>query len=275
MRTAAFLVVASLASLAGAAETDPRCKGFHSLLSPLPDACLEVIDTDRPHQTDTPHVAPAGHSQFESAVAAVPLGGTLGAPEGQRDAHVVLLDTIYKFGLFSRSDLQLAFKHLDYVPGTQRFAPPGPVSLRMKFNIVEEHKALPAITLVPWGFFPMSPSQTLRGGGYVFWGWELGKHFEVEMNAGVLLSAQRSQPQAADYHPKPLAVVVLATALTYTIVGNFRIFVDIYATGYDIALGTGALWAFTRDMQIDAGTYIGINGDEPVATPFLGFSLRR
>jgi len=28
-------------------------------------------------------------------------------------------------------------------------------------------------------------------------------------------------------------------------------------------------------MQIDLGTYIGLSGDEPVATPFVGFSIRR
>ena len=56
---------------------------------------------------------------------------------------------------------------------------------------------------------------------------------------------------------------------------DFRVFVDVYATGPDIALGTGALWAFTRDMQVDLGTYVGLHGDEPVATPFLGFSVRR
>jgi hypothetical protein len=52
-------------------------------------------------------------------------------------------------------------------------------------------------------------------------------------------------------------------------------FGDVYATGPDVQLGTGALWAFTRDMQIDLGTYLGVHGREPVATPFLGFSIRR
>ena len=42
-----------------------------------------------------------------------------------------------------------------------------------------------------------------------------------------------------------------------------------------MALGTGALWAFARDMQIDVGTYVGLSGQEPAATPFVGFSVRR
>src|SRR5579862_2643184 len=98
-------------AFADEAAAEDRCRGFHSLFDPLPDACLEVIDTDRPHQTDTPHVVPAGHSQFESAVGELALGGTLGAPPGERSARVLLLDDNYKFGLVSHMDLQLLFLH--------------------------------------------------------------------------------------------------------------------------------------------------------------------
>jgi hypothetical protein len=172
-------------------EPDPRCRGTHSLWDPLPDACLGVIDTDRPHQTDTPHVIPAGHTQVESAVGEVQLGGVLGALPGARSARLVLFDDGYKI--------------------RSRFA--------------------------------RRSSATRRA-----------RHVRA-----------RGRPLRA----------VLASALTYTFVGDFGVFVDIYATGPDVALGTGALWAFTRDMQIDLGTYVGLGGDEPVATPFLGFSARR
>jgi len=258
-RLSLSLLVLAVSRAATADETP--CDGVHSLFHPLPDVCLEGIDTDRPHQTDTPHVIAAGHAQFESAVVSLPIGSV----SGRADNHLVLLDDSYKFGLASRVELDVAFKHADYDLDAKKLAPPGPFSARVKINLVDEHHGVPAITLVPWGFFPVSPAETLRGGGYLFWGWEIGKHFELEMNAGLLFSAK----------PKPPAVIVLATAMTYTIVGNFRVFVDVYATGWDVAFGTGALWAFARDMQIDLGTYIGLNGDEPVATPFLGFSIRR
>jgi hypothetical protein len=131
-------------------------------------------------------------------------------------------------------------------------------------SLVDEDGWVPAITLVPWLFVPLDTSQSLRGGPLLFWGWELPAHLELEVNAGVLFGTK----------PKPATAIVVASALTYTIVGNFRVFIDAYTTGWDAALGTGALWAFTRDVQIDLGTYIGLNGDEPVATPFLGFSFR-
>jgi hypothetical protein len=208
---------------------------------------------------------PAGHSQFESALGAVQLGGTEGGAAGDKSAHVLLFENAYKFGLVSHVDLQLIMQHADYVPHAGRFATPGPLSVRVKLNFIEERGWTPAVTLVPWVFLPVGGSQVLRGGPLLFWGWELPWRFELEMNAGVLFGAS----------PKPPAAVVLASALTYAVVGNFRVFVDIYATGWDMALGTGALWAFTRDMQVDLGTYVGLNGDEPAATPFVGFSIRR
>jgi hypothetical protein len=267
---AGALTLAAVLAFCGFAAADEegagaRCSGMHSLASPLPDVCLGVIDTDRPHQTDTPHIVPAGHTQIESAVAALQLGGTLGAPPGERAAHVLLFENAYKFGLFTRVDLQLIVKHADYVPLDHRLAPPGPFSVRAKFNMVEENGWVPAVTLVPWLFIPMAPSQVARGGPLLFWGWELPLRLELEVNAGVLASAK----------PKPPAAIVLASALTFTVIGEFRVFADVYATGWDIALGTGALWAFARDMQLDVGTYVGLNGDEPVATPFVGFSIRR
>jgi hypothetical protein len=210
-------------------------------------------------------VIPAGHTQIESAVAAVQVGGLLGAAPERKRPHVVLFDDNYKFGLVSGVDLEFLFKHAEYSTDSSQFLPPGPLQVRAKFSVVAENRYVPAVALVPWIFLPVDRSQPLRGGPLVFWEWELPARMELEMNAGVLFGAK----------PKPAAAIVLASALTYTVAGNLRVFVDIYATGWDVAFGTGALWAFNRDAQIDLGTYVGISGDEPAATPFLGFSLRR
>ncbi len=203
--------------------------------------------------------------QIESAVAAVQIGGDIDAPSGDRSAHVVLFDDSYEFGLVTDFELQLFYVHAAFDPAQGKLLPPGPAGVRAKWSIVKAQGWIPDVSLVPWVFVPVAPTESLRAGPYVFWAWELSEHFELEMNAGVLFGAS----------PKPPAAVVLASALTYTIANHFSVFVDIYTTGPDAALGTGALWAFTRDMQVDLGTYVGIHGDEPVATPFLGFSVRR
>jgi len=264
IRASALGLLPATARAAEPASVDPACFSSHDLWSPLPDRCLGVIDTDRPHQTDTPHTVPAGHTQIESALVAVELGGGVESRRGQA-AKLRLFDDAYKFGLASGVDLQLLFDHAAYDLGSRRLLPPGPLSLRAKFSLRAEAGAIPAVTFVPWVFLPIAPTQALRGGPLAFFGWELPFGFELEANAGVLFAAR----------PKPPAAVVLASALTYTVAGEFRIFIDAYATGWDIAFGTGALWAFARDMQLDLGTYLGLSGDEPVATPFLGFSVRR
>lgn len=269
MRSGLFLaaIALTLARAAGADEhtQDPRCKGAHSIFHAMPDACIGVIDTDRPHQTDTPHVMPAGHTQVESALMSAELGGQLGAPEGQRGPKLGFFDDSYRMGLVSRVDLQLTMRHAVFDTDKRHFASPGPLNARLKLAVLDEKGPRPAITLVPTAYVPFDPAHAFRAGAAVFWGWELPARFELEVNTGVLLSTK----------PKPLGVLVLASALTWTVAGEFRVFVDVYATGWDIALGTGALWAITRDVQIDVGTYVGLSGEEPVATPFVGLSVRR
>jgi hypothetical protein len=239
------------------------CDGVHGLWSPLPDSCLEIIDTDRPHQTDTPHVVPAGHTQIESAIAQVQLGGTRDATDMR--THLVLLEDNYKFGLVTHVDFQLLFKHADYVFDAGKFVSPGPLEARVKINLVEGHEATPAVTIVPSVFVPMTSAQALRVGALVFLGWELPLGFELEVNTGLL----------AQTAFKPTALVVFAAAVTHRVVGPLSTFVDIYATGADVQLGTGFLAPIGRDAQIDLGTYVGLNGAVFLATPFIGFSIRR
>ena len=257
-------LVAALSPALRASEEVPRCAGRHDLASPVPESCLETIDTDRPHQTDTPHVVAAGHVQIESAIAAVALGGELGAAPGARGARLAVLENNYKVGVVDHVDVQLLFKHAEYLPERTRFAPPGPYNLRVKLNIVSEHGPVPAVTLVPTLFVPVERARSVRGGAIVFWGWELPGDFELEMNAGALFGKA----------PKAVAAV-LAAAVTRPVLGKLKAFVDVYASGWDIALGTGLLIPITRDVQLDGGAYIGVHGDVAVVTPFAGVSVRR
>ena len=46
------------------------CKQWRSLLDPLPRACLDPIETDRPHLTDTAHTVDPGHFLLETELVA-------------------------------------------------------------------------------------------------------------------------------------------------------------------------------------------------------------
>jgi hypothetical protein len=136
--------------------------------------------------------------------------------------------------------------------------------LRTKLAFVDGHKLTPAVTLVPTIFLPMATTQELRAGALVFLGWELGG-FDLEVNVGAL-----AQPNAP-----PHVLAVFATAITHRVVGPLSAFIDVYATGLDVQLGTGFLAPIGRDVQIDFGTYVGLAGAEFGATPFVGLSFRR
>jgi hypothetical protein len=135
----------------------------------------------------------------------------------------------------------------------------------VKVNVVEERGVVPAVTLVPAMFVPVTNGQPFRAGALVFLGWALPFGFDLEVNVGALTQPQR----------RPSALAVFATALTHRVVGPLSAFVDVYATGLDVQLGTGFLAPIGRDAQIDFGTYIGLNGAVFLATPFVGFSIRR
>lgn len=254
----------AFASLARAHEATASCAGAHSVFAPLPDGCLATIDTDRPHQTDTPHVVPAGHVQVESALAALAVGSLAGGAR-ERGARLSLFDDNYKVGVVDGVDAQLAFRHASYATSERRFAPPGPYNFRVKLRLLVEDGAVPAVTLVPTIFVPVDPADSVRGGALLFWGWELPAGFELEVNAGALFGRA----------PRRSIAAVLAAAITKELALDLRAFVDVYATGPEVAFGTGLLLPVTRDLQLDAGTYVGIHGDEPVVTPFVGASIRR
>lgn len=254
MRLAALVLVVT-PTAAAAAEED--CPGRYGVGHPLPDRCLGLIDTDRPHQTDTPHVVPAGHAQFESAIASV---AVVRAPE--LTATVPLFENAYKVGLASGVDAQLIFKHAEV--GPHGWLAPGPLNARVKLNFIAERGAIPAVTFVPWLMVPFAPDEALRVGPHFFWGWELPR-VDIEMNAGVFFGAPPARRVSAR----------LATAVTVTLVDRLRAFVDVQAIGPDVGLGTGLLYPIGRDMQIDLGSYVRLHGDLPIATPFVGYSLRR
>ncbi len=269
---AAFVSSTIAPSLARAHDSDERtaarCGGIHSLFDPLPDECLGPIDTDRPHQTDTPHVVPAGHAQFEFGLAMIELGGPVsrapGTPGPSTKPRLVFFENMYKFGVLSNVDLQLIVAHAAYDTAKRAFDPAGPITLRAKLNVLEEDGIIPALTFVPAFSIPMSPGDVASGGTSLFVGWELPLSFDLEVNVGALVTAGRTGVS-------PL----LATALTHPVVGPLRAFVEGVVIGQDGSLGTGLLLNLGRDWQIDGGSYIGLAGDRAVATPYLGLSFRR
>ncbi|MFO0677259.1 MAG: hypothetical protein U0169_12055 [Polyangiaceae bacterium] len=242
----------------------PECEGIHSLANPLPDSCLGPIDTDRPHQTDTPHVVPAGHTQYEIALGMVDLGGVVSGPSAGSAPRFVFFENMYKFGLVSNVDFQVIVTHAAYDTKVRRLEPQGPVTLRTKINVLREDGFVPALTFVPHLAIPMSPADGVLGGTSIFLCWDLPLGFEVEANVGAFVEAG-----------KPGVSPLLASAITRQVVGPLSAYFEGVVFGQERALGSGLLLRVGRDVQLDAGSYVGLAGDRARATPFLGLSFRR
>ena len=240
-------------------ENPDECGGRHSLFRPLPSECLEPIDTDRPHLTDSPGVVPPGYVQLELGVFAYEVR------RGQRN-QLSFFNNLYKLGLVDRVDLELFLNHIAVEGGAPRFAS-GPVVVRSKVALPSTERL--HVTLVPIVAIPFDADPGAAG-AFVFLGWEPVRSVDVELNAGVTFPFAESAPP----------VMVASSAVTYRVSGPVRAFGEFYtvsdpSTTAQLTFGTGVLVAIGRDTQFDAGVFTGLWGDTPTFTSFVGFSFRR
>ena len=120
------------------------------------DVPIQVIDTDRPHQTDTPHLIPEGHVQIEMGVI------------GVVDQHVIAFDDAYKYAPAAWLELDVLHDHVDYDHGYQL----DPLTVRAKLRLVAEADgAKPAVSAVPTLAFAFSGPRLARAGLGMFFGW--------------------------------------------------------------------------------------------------------
>jgi hypothetical protein len=268
-------VIASMLSLASTAlaqeqeqspSEGPECRGTFSIVHPLPSHCMGPIDTDRPHQTDTPVVVDAGHFQFETSVVSL-------ERESYRKSSPSVLtvgDNAYKLGLYNGIDLQLFHAVLIHEGGHTDVGKE--ITLRAKFQLIGDNHSESGLTLVPLVIVPLTHG-IVGGGGHLFFGQELPWNLDLELNAGAI--------SAADATGARRTVPIFSTALTKSFSETFAVFGearleswDAHLAVWDTFLDTGVIVHLTHDVQVDAGVYNGVSGNAPKLTAFLGFSLR-
>ena len=235
------------------------CSARYTLFSPTPDACLEEIFTDRPHRTDTPAILAPGHAQAEIGV--VEYGYS-----AKRQDELTVWNTQLKLGISPRLDLEMFYAPIS----TQVRAPeafPSDAAFRAKLQLLEALGDAFLLTLVPYA--EVSRGELSAAGGYLFFGYDFASGLELELNVGDTLELE------SNTH------ALLATAAaTFPVAPSTAFFAELFTetsldTGHlDSSVDIGLLYAVARDVQLDAGVYLGLTGDEPTATPFLGTSFR-
>jgi hypothetical protein len=279
--TSAWMTVATCASAQGPAPEVMRdtvapdvrerseCSSSFSVFHPVPASCLKAIETDRPHKTDTPGVLEPGHAQIELGVVEYEIEKIV----GQSDNSLVMMNNIYKLGIVNRVDVEALYAPGSYAIRAKRFLLNSQMMFRAKVNILGEGSPL-HVTLVPAVMAPITRRGTPEAGGYVFVGGELPAHIEFELNVGGL---SETDPDTSRRHLAP----VITMAFTRHIAGSLSGFVEWYndTTSTDLrkwnaTFDTGLLYLLSKDIQVDGGAYIGLYGQVPAITPFLGLSAR-
>lgn len=254
---AATLLLVVLCFAASDARAEEGCTGAH-VFAPLPDRCLETIETDRPHKTDTPRPIAAGHAQAE--IAAVELGF------GKRSDDTAIWNSQLKLGLLSSFEVGVFFAVLQ---GPRMALKAGDtLGMRIKALLWESVDGRTLLTLVPYADINRPISEGTAG-AYLFAGHELPMGIDLELNVGYL-----------SHLPDASGDLIATGAATYEIGGGLGVFAELFTRSgayRSASAGTfdaGVLYAPSRDTQIDLGAYLGLYGDVPDTTLFLGTSLR-
>jgi hypothetical protein len=253
-------VAAVLSLFPRVGSADDGCLGLFSIVRPLPDRCLEPIDTDRPHLTESPHVVAPGHVQVESGVVGFSL-------RTNRRARLALFENLYKVGIVNRLDLELLVVHVD--AEARSFALVRPTPLVGRAKIALHQTATMEATLVPIVVVPLDEGDVFELGTQVFFGWALPRGLDLEVNAGLQIPLE----QPAD------PTFIVGSALTTNVIGPLRAFGELYGIHSVVArpqltLGAGLVLAVSRDVQLDTGLFVGLVGDTRPIVPFLGASFR-
>lgn len=242
------------------------CDGTFTLFHPVPEACLKPIDTDRPHQTDTPVVVDPGHFQFESSLVNYDRATYKAGEAGT----LTLADNAYKVGLYNGLELQMF--HTSFTRQGGHASVGKELTFRVKIQLLGNNRTEQGLTLVPVLIVPLD-GRRAGGGGHLFYGRELPWDLDLELNAGVL--------RQADATSKAHNVPILSTALTKELSEHFAFFGEVHLESWrddlstwDTYLDTGVIVHVTRTVQLDAAVYNGVTGGAAALTAFLGFSFR-
>lgn len=271
------LIVASLylgVLPAAAQELGPSssCKRWRSLLDPLPRACLDPIETDRPHLTDTAHTVDPGHFLLETELVAY--AGSRGDEQGRSRALGAML-MLAKLGLLTGVDLQLGYDafSLRWANGSHDMSAGDELFLRLKVNLFGGNHGRVSLTVAP--VFQVSlTGDGLDAGGIALLGADLPAEVELEVNLSLL--SQRDS--AGDNR----FTIIPALALTRELFPRFALFGEVYAetwraggeTEWLGVFASGLLYQLAHDWQLDGGVRVGLNDRAPPYELFLGLSFR-
>ncbi len=273
----------TLFGIGGATAEDKR---RYSLFSPVPEALLRDMSTDRPDTTEVPFTVDAGHFQIETSIFSY--ARSFRAPDGSVTRGSEWMTSNLRIGLTHNTELSLVGRPYALVRtngpgGTDRQSGPGGIDVRMKFNLwgndsfegpgATAFALLPYVTLPTDRFNGIGPDKN-EGGVVAIWATKFNDTYGLGINAAI--AAERNT-DTSRYFPAAALTFSLSQEITdrigiyYEAVGRFGIN---DGASEIITLGSGLTYKVNKNLQLDAGINFGVTRASDRINPFIGISAR-
>ena len=245
---------------------------------------LRSFNTDRPTKANVPWTVDAGHYQVESDLAFFTYDRDNAARVTQRSWNVP--DPIFKVGLTDNVQFDLLFSGLynrtelkDRGTGVRRtFEGFGDVSLRTKVNLWGNEGGATAFAVMPYVKLPTNTGHI--GNDQVEEGMfaPFAASAPLDFTVIVMPSFDRLKDvNGSGQHAHFSQLINVNRSIVEDVTGYVEFYADQSAPGGSgnfYTLDFGLAWQIAPDLQIDAGTYIGLNRAAPDLQAYIGVAHR-
>ena len=257
----------------------------YDLFDPVPDGDLRPLETDRPTKSNSPYTVDAGHFQYEADI----VNWTYDHYSYSRTttSNVLVTDPTLKLGLTNGTDLEIALAPIDFLRTSDRSNATrgegngfGDVYTRVKFNLLGDDGGDYALAIVPYVKAPTAARSIgnghWEGGGYIPFSFALPDDWtalvmtelDFQENADLSGVHQNYQNMINFSHAIGTDTNVTGYVEFYSDVDTDPGLQPVYTA--DLA----AAWLVRPDLQLDAGTNIGLDKAAPDLQVYVGISQR-
>ncbi|MFN0058081.1 MAG: transporter [Planctomycetota bacterium] len=271
------------ATLACGQSGEPVAKDHYHLFHPTPRNALRDLSTDRPDTTESPYTVDAGHFQLELSFVDFTVDHR--NENSQTTRAFAAAPMLLKVGLCNSVDLQVGIdpytraRTIDRPTRTHETAEGfGDTIVRLKKNLWGNDGGETAFALMPFVKFPTADNdlgnEQLEGGLIA----PLGVGLPNDFSLGLMAEFDLNRDGEDDRYV--LDFVHTAT-VSHDIVGDLAGYVEYagFANLHDDEeyrgyFDAGITFGWTIDLQLDAGTRIGLTEASDDLGFFVGLSVR-
>lgn len=227
----------------------------------------DKIECDRPDQTETPSLVPAGHFQMEN--------GFYYVHEGKDEKGFVYPASLLKYGIADIAELRIELENSSVMmkerDGNKLVHSISPVAIGMKLKICEEKKSVPktsVILMMSVPVFASKKSQEEYPTPEVRFTFQhtLSKRFSFSYNLGGLWDGQQK---------KLFGLYTITSGCTIT--DDWGFYLELYgfvAKEQDHRLDGGFTFTPRKNVMLDISAGISIGRRQPAWFSGLGISFR-